>query len=195
MVALATPSDLAVYTQLPIDDSDASALALLDMASDQVRDYLQQQIDYVVDDVVTLDPVLTSTTALVILPEMPVSSVSLVEYSLDGGTTWATAQKNSYNTPGDYIVSREQGIVQSVMFPSITWPRDPDSWRITYTHGFQVLPNTIKMIVLEQAGQQYATPVGIDQERTGMRQVKYAPRPLSEVQMKALSRYKYPRVA
>ena len=192
MAALATPADLALYTQLPITDDDASALLLLDLASDQVRDYLNMQLDYVSNDQVTLDPI----NGMVFLPEMPVVSVSLVEYTKDNGATWTAATRFAEGTGyGDYIVNRKAGYVESVTYPSIIWPLAPDSWRVTYTHGFAVLPNTIKTVILENAGNAYSSPVSVEQERTGMRQVKYAIRPLSDIQKKALSRYIYPRVA
>lgn len=182
----AYPEDLGAYLKQTIADDDATALLYLETASDVVRDYLQQQIDYVPDDVVILDPEADGT---VFLPELPVVSVSKVE-TFDGGV-WADAD------PATYTVSNRTGVVTARRGYGTLWPRGAGSWRITYTHGFAEVPGSLKSATLGVAARAYATEVGVDSERIGGYQVKYAIESagFSPVELAALNRFRVARVA
>lgn len=164
MADLATVQELSDFAQLALDPADASAALLLSIASGMVRSYLQQEITQVIDDVEYADPV----GPTVFLDQLPVTSVSKVEYLDADGVTWLVAD------PKTYTVSRRTGVVAAKPWTGVTWPYDPDSWRVTYTHGYVTVPDELKAVVLGVAARTYSTPVGIDMERTGQRQVKYA---------------------
>lgn len=183
---LATPAQLAAFLGTTIAANDPTALLMLDIASDMVRDYLQQQITRTTETVI-IDP---GVGSYVLLPEMPVNSVSLVETTVDG-TTWTTAATTGYN------VSLTQGVIVAISGYSTTWPTGPGSWRVTYDHGYGTIPNSIIGAALGVAGRAYVSELGIDSERIGGYQVKYAMESdgFSSLETKALARYKFPRVA
>jgi hypothetical protein len=187
MAALATPAQLGELMQETIDLADASALLILDIASGMVRDHLQQQIDAVAADVALMDPIKGS---VVILDELPVTAVTLVE-TFDG-TVWTTAD------PTTYSVSKRTGIITVLPWTGVHWPYLPETWRVTYDHGFAVVPSSILGVVLGVAAREWSNPGEVvDSERIGGYQVKlhmeangYTP-----LEEKALARYVNPRIA
>ena len=190
MVALATPAQLGAFMQQPLADTDATALLLLSIASDMVRDFLQQQLDVVAGDVVVLDPI---NGATVVLPEMPVTAVTLLE-TFDNTVTpgvWTTAD------PTTYTFSKRIGIVAALPGKGVRWPYLPETWRVTYNHGYAVMPTTIVGKVLGVAARAYASPAGVDMEKIGGYQVKYSMETggFTRSEEKALARYVNPRIA
>jgi hypothetical protein len=150
-----------------------------------VRDYLKQQLDLVPDDVVILDPI---NGAYVMLPELPIASVSLLEY-LDASVSppvWTTAD------PSTYTVSARLGIIAGLPGCGVFWPSTPASWRVTYSHGFDPVPSSLVGVVLGVAARAYSSPAGIEQERFGGYQVKYAVEAagFSAIELVTLNRYK-----
>jgi len=189
MVALALPAQLGALLQQPISDTDATALFVLDVASGIVRDFLQLQIDAVTADVVLLEPVNGSNGVSVFLPELPVTAVSLVE-TFDG-TVWTTAD------PLTYSVSKRTGIISALPYTGVTWPYLPETWRVTYSHGYTVIPSTIIGKVVGVAARGYTSPAGVDMERIGGYQVKYSMESdgLTPSEERSLARYVNPRIA
>jgi len=164
MVDLATVEDLNDFSQLALDPADSSAAFLLSVASGMIRRYLEQDITQVVDDVEYVDPV---GGGYAFLRQLPVQSVSKVETTLDGAT-WATVN------PANYTASRRLGIVYAKPYTGERWPTDHESWRVTYSHGYLIIPDELKGVACSIAARFYSTPAGIDMERTGQRQVKYS---------------------
>ncbi|MBC7594525.1 MAG: hypothetical protein H7288_11405 [Kineosporiaceae bacterium] len=186
MASLATPAQLAAFLQQPLANDDASALLMLSIASDMVRDFLQLALDMTTDDVVYVDPIGGTT---VVLPELPVIAVSKLE-TFDG-TVWTTID------PANYTVSRRMGMISANPNTGLHWPFAPESWRVTYTHGYAAIPNSIVGVVLGAAARAYSSPAGIDSERIGGYQVKYGMEAdgFSAIERKALARYVNPRIA
>ena len=187
MTALATPAQLGALMHELIDPADASALLILDIASGMVRDYLQLELTAVAADVVLLDPI---HGAVLFLPELPVTAVTLLE-TFDG-TVWTTAD------PTTYSVSTRTGVIAALPWKGITWPYLPETWRVTYDHGFAVIPMSLLGVVLGVAAREWSNPgTVVDTERIGGYQVKlhmeatgYTP-----LEEKALARYVNPRIA
>jgi len=182
---LASVTQLASFMQLPLASDDPTATLLLDIASGMVRDYLKQQLDPVTDDVVVLDPI---NGAYVMLPELPVADVTMLE-TLDTSQSpavWTTVD------PSTYTVSLNLGIIAGLPGCGIFWPSVPASWRVTYSHGFNPVPSSLVGVVLGVAARAYSSPAGIEQERVGGYQVKYAVEAagFSAIEMITLNRYK-----
>ena len=165
MADLATVADLNNFSQLALAPTDPSAAYLLKVASGMIRRYLEQDITQTLNDVELCDPL---NGQMVLLKQLPVQSVSLVETSTDGGVTWTTV------LPANYTVSKRTGVVAAKPFTGVDWGQDPESWRVTYSHGYATVPDEINGVCCSIASRFYATPVGIDMERTGQRQVKYS---------------------
>lgn len=186
MNPLATPTQLGDFMQETIAANDPSALLYLSIASGMVRDYLQQQITATANDTIVVDPV---DGAYAFLPEMPVTAVPLVE-TFDG-TAWNTIDA------GTYTVSLTLGIVAARPGCGVSWPFESGSWRVTYSHGFASVPDSIVGVVLGVAARAYASPVAVDSERIGGYQVKYAVESagFSPLELIALAPYKVARIA
>lgn len=167
---LATPADLGTYLQGdPIEDTDATALLMLRQASAKVRDFTHQFLSRVDDEQIIRTP---SERGRVFLPEFPILSVSAVESSTDGGTTWAP------------IMSWTLDFETGELVDTSRWPhhatRAPSSWRITYSHGYDYIPDGVQAVVLDVAARTMETPIGVELERVGMRQTKFAVANLSD---------------
>ena len=192
MVALATPAQLGAILKETIDPADASALLILEIASGMVRDHLELNgyaLDAVVADVVLTDPVAGNGFTL-FLEGLPVTAVTLVE-TFDG-TAWTTAD------PTTYTVSKRLGIISALPWTGVTWPYLPETWRVTYDHGFAVLPSSILGVVLGVAARAWANPGDtVSAETFGPHLVKYSMESggFSPIESKALAKYVNPRVA
>lgn len=180
--SLASVPDLAAFLQEDIAVDDPTALLYLRLASGQVRDYLGQHLTKVTDDSVELDPY---DALVAFLPELPITSVSLVETLADG--VWTPRD------PSEYTLSKRTGRIRAT---SGCWPLTDGSWRVTYTHGLDTIPDGILSVVLAVAGDGYSTPVGVDNERIGQRSIKYTARAreFSDVEIAALDSHRLGRV-
>lgn len=187
MADLASIDDLNNFSQLAVDPSDPAAAFLLKVASGMIRRYLEQDITAVADDVELADPV---GGQAVFLRQLPVQSVSLVETSTDG-VTWTTVD------PASYTVNRRTGVVAAKPYTGVRWGTDPESWRVTYTHGYLAVPDELKGVACSIAARFYSTPAGIDMERTGQRQVKYSLESagFSGMEAMTLASFRNPRLA
>lgn len=187
MADLANVQDLNNFSQLGLDPGDTSAAYLLSVASGMIRRYLEQDITVTANDVEYADPV---NGQMVLLRQLPVTSVSLVETTTDG-VTWVTVD------PSNYTVARKTGVVAARPWTGIEWGSDPESWRVTYTHGYATVPDELNGVCCSIASRFYATPAGIDMERTGQRQVKYnlESAGFDPMEKLVLSSFRNPRVA
>lgn len=192
---LADADQLAAFLSADSGVNTAAANLYLDIASGMVRDHLRQTITYVADDVVVLDPINGLT---VMLPELPIRAITTIEILVDGA--WVTCP------PGAYTASMQTGIITalprtSVAWPTtaygVHWPATPGSWRVTYSHGHLTPPSALVGVVLGVAARGYSSPVGIQQERVGSYQVRYAVEAagFSALELAAMARYVVPGVA
>lgn len=185
--SLASVTQLANFLQVELASNDPSAQLYLDIASGMVRAYLKQTITQVRADVVEVDPI---NGAYVTLDELPVTDVASVEI-LNADGEWTLAD------PSTYTVSKRLGIIAGKPGCGVFWPPQPASWRVTYTHGYATVPDSLVGVVLGVAGRGYASPVGIELERIGGYQVKYAMESagFSALEKIALDSYKVATIA
>jgi hypothetical protein len=181
---LATVAQLAATLQVTLDPADAAAILQLATASGKIRDFLQQDITATAGDVVELDPL---DGAYVILPQLPVTAVSLVEMfvtdPVTGILTWTTAD------PTTYTVSKRLGMIAAKPGYGVNWPTDPETWRVTYDHGFTVVPDSLQGVCAAIAARAYASPAGVDLERIGGYQAKYSKDDFSPTEISTLTKY------
>lgn len=163
--SLATVAQLASYLQVTLADDDPTGTLMLSIASGMVRDYLHQALDSVLADVVVLDPI---NGAYVVLPELPVTGFNQLELLDEDGVTWNVAD------PTTYTVSTRLGMIAGQPGCGVFWPSLPGTWRVTYSHGFATLPDSLLGVVLGVAARACNSPAAIDLERIGAYQVKYA---------------------
>jgi hypothetical protein len=161
----ATADDLA--TRLGLDLSDAERIRadrLLELASGLIQDAARQTIELVAGDVLTLPGTNDET---IHLPQKPVASVEQV--TIDGvplveGTDWYL--------DGNVIVRRSRRLLsggiadqQLVPWAGFGWPGQ--TIRITYTHGYAEIPESVKAICLEAVVRVWVNPGAVAQERAG----------------------------
>lgn len=184
-MSFATVQQLAAQMQITLADTDPTALLMLATATGKMQDYMGQQIIATAADVVYLGPI---NGTYVILPEMPVTAVTLVEVLLPAPVTniltWTTAD------PTTYTVSRQIGMIAAKPGLGITWPTDPETWRVTYSHGYAVVPPSLVGVCATVAARAYVSPDGVDLERVGGYQAKYSADDFSKTERISMDRYK-----
>lgn len=186
---LATPAQLGNFLQETIASDDPVAIQYLADASAVIRDYLDMTVTAVSGDVETRTPLSGS----VFLKESPIKAITLLEV-LD---TWSDVWQPVLTS--DYRYDLETGEVWRNYrnHSGIRWSDERKSWRVTYDHGFDTVPDDLARVCYSLAGRFYATPAGVDQERQGQRQVKYSltADDLNSLERLTLDRYKHARAS
>lgn len=137
---LADIADLADLRGVDPDDEDHQALRALAQASAFFRSYTGKDITRVEDD----EQVLTGTwDNLLKLPQRPVISVSAVARRR-GSETVDTEDVGPYALLHDHLY-RYGG-----------WGGPESIVTVTYTHGFDVIPDDVRETVLSMAARSYA---------------------------------------
>lgn len=170
-MAFATIADLENVLGRDLPADDPAALFALDSATAMVRAIVEQYIEEVEDDVVVLDG---SGTRVLMLPETPVSDVSLIE--IDGEELDA----EDYQWSADGYVRKLNG----------TWTTDLRSIEVTYSHGYATIPALIVSITAKLAARMLDTPAAVRQETIGAYSVSYNPATLQADELVLLDTYK-----
>lgn len=130
----------------------AQAALSLEIASAQIQGWTRQRLERVVNDVV----VLRGTTGWELeLPERPVVAVGAI--TIDE----VPVSASSYNVAGPVIVR------------SLGWSGPTASVSVTYTHGYDPIPDDIRVATLQLAMGGFTNPQGIRQESVGTYSVTY----------------------
>lgn len=149
-MAYAEPSDLATFLREDFDsDDEARAKDLLKQASGEIDAELEQNLDQVQDDQVTLDG---PGTELLVLPHWPVTGLSLVEE--DGDEL----------TEGDDYRWSEVGLVRRV---DDDWTGKPRAITVTYTHGYETVPEVVRSAAVQIAASWWSNPRQMQSETFG----------------------------
>ncbi len=153
-----TNADLASYigdSSFPMNEMNQA----LSIAASTIRTQTGQQIDLGTD----VSVVTPGNGAVILLPQIPVTAVSLVEMivpdPITGFDTWVTVPATSYRW-------RRNGTVYLTRFVS-QFPTAWDSVRVTYTHGFISLPSDLADLVLQLAARTLVNPYQHLSEATG----------------------------
>lgn len=162
---LAGSDDLSYYLQAPVDYG--SALLALQNASGVVRSFCRWQITPVYTETLTLD---SEDGSILQLPALVVSNVSQV--TVDGlpitDFTWS----------GDGMIARARNAypMYDTQIDGFTSGGFPSGFRritVTYTGGYDVVPDEIRAVVLSAAARQYANPQGLMEAVVGGIRVQY----------------------
>lgn len=185
---LATVADLASYVQETIPDGDPAATLSLQIASGVIRSFL----GYDVSSASTTEYCDPINGSFVELRQTPVTNVVAVEYLDANSGLFVLAD------PSQYTLSRRLGVLAFRPCIGIQWPTDPESVRVSYSYGYDSVPDAIRGVVLGVAARQWSTPVGVESERLGGYNVRYADRhddALTPVEKLALRAYLRPVLA
>lgn len=139
MADFATPEDIEVFLQRPFQSSEEEAAAerALTEATAAIRNYCRQYLELVEDEEITLD---SKGGCWLFLPELPVVEVSEV---IEDDVTL---------TPDDDYKLGQYGMLYRV---GQLWCRGIQNVTITYTHGYEVLPDDIVAVCTRAASRAF----------------------------------------
>ncbi len=119
---------------------------LLDLASGRIDTALGQPVSQVVNDTVTLDG---TGTPVLVLPFFPVTAVGAV---IADGVTLVFGDDFAWNDAG--ILTRVGGC----------WPARPRSVQVTFTHGYAVIPRSVRGVNARIARIWFENPIDLQSE-------------------------------
>ncbi|WP_053625786.1 hypothetical protein [Streptomyces sp. WM6349] len=143
--AFATAADLAAATQRSDLSAESADLALAS-ASAVIRRWTRQSITLVIDDVVTLRVLSESE---LVLPQRPVHSVSQVRVNSLVLQDWVLSGDRLLRTGGWRRL------------PGTTTYPDPGLVEVTYTHGYDEVPDEVRAVCLDLASMTVTNPGGL----------------------------------
>lgn len=155
MAQFASTADLGDYLGETLTGTRlGQAIIHLELASALIQNKTRQRLERVVDDVLVLAG--TADWELE-LPERPVISVASVK--VDGVLLAATG----YRLADSMLIRRTSG-----------WTGPVDSLiEVTYTHGYDPIPDDIRAATLALAARMTSNPLGVRQEGIGSYSVSY----------------------
>lgn len=165
MTALATTAQLAARLQIdPAAINAAAATQALTDASGLVRAISRQQIDFVAGDTV----ILTGGERILALPQRPVvvdgsNPLTAVELGDYGGIDFVMLEGRDFVRTGDQL-KRGYPWWYNTSTRLMGWPWRRPFWvwaprvRVTYSHGYQTIPDVVVAFVLSAAATLYTNP-------------------------------------
>ncbi|MEW2415292.1 hypothetical protein AB0953_16475 [Streptomyces sp. NPDC046866] len=145
LTAFATAAELAAAIQQPDLDATTADLALAS-ASAVIRAWTRQTISRVTDDVVTLRAI---DRCELVLPQRPVVSVSQVRVNSLVLSDWVRSGDRLLRTGG------------WTHLPGTTTYPDPGLVEVTYTHGWDEIPDEVRAVCLDLAAMTVTNPGGL----------------------------------
>lgn len=128
------------YMGLSSPNEDTRIEILIAKVSDLVKSICRRSfVDYVNDAKVEIHE---GGANLLVPEEYPVLSISSLEYSTDYGATYSTLVEFT-----DYALSKATNNI--IPISSSSFPAMPNGYRLTYTAGFEVLPEDLKLAVMD----------------------------------------------
>jgi len=153
---LAEPAELRRWLELDDDDTDAlsdeRATLLLEGASSSVLAYCRRRTFAEVEDTVTLDG---NGAYELLLPGAPVTAVSAVTEDPDGDGTDLLVD---VEWSADGILRRTAG---GRFVRRFRW------YTVTFTHGYETVPEAVRNVVLRVAARGVSNPEGLATEGIG----------------------------
>lgn len=150
---------------------DPGVLDPYEYASAVVRGYCGQDFTQVLNEVVLLDPRADGTAQL---PQMPVTAVTAVAGWMPGSTgVWGWQPLTLFGWAKRGLVYNtalmNPPVTQSLPldYPIPTWPWLPESLKVTYSHGFAVIPAGVQAIVTRIAAQIASNPAFVQSKKVG----------------------------
>jgi hypothetical protein len=154
-VTFPTVSDLEDYLGVELTASQViRAQGLLAMSAAVVRNYTGQTFDLVEDDVIVLDGSYTDTLYLPQLPVTAVASVTVNGEAVVEDDDWTFTAAGRLRRVGSYGAFYYWGVSPALV-------------TVTYSHGYETLPEDVKLVVLAAATRSWANPTGETSESIG----------------------------
>lgn len=159
LAPLATPDDLASYARKPVDP-DVMTL-ILDGVSASIRSYCRWPIAPTYSDTVILD---SDGGQILQLPSLRVTAVDSVTVDGSAVTDFTWSQTGMlYRQKAPYPVYDRQvdGFITG------GWPCGFQRVSVTYTGGYDVTPDDVRLVCLSAAKREYLNPGGYERWSIG----------------------------
>lgn len=165
MATLASTADLQNYLQNPAINTAAADLALT-LATALIQNQTRQHLFYVADDTV----VLVGGQRRLFLPERPVIGTPVV-------TALAPSALYRYDPPDQLTYGIPPGALAASFYSNApdamrgVWPLQVE---VTYSHGYQTIPDDLRAVCLSVASRAVTNPQGLRGETLGPYAIQYA---------------------
>lgn len=182
----ATTDDVAAILQRNLTATELVwANRLLSQASDIVRRYTRQTLNYVQNDTITLPGNWDNT---LVLPQRPITAVNSLLINGNAPTSytvWKKLDDTLYISSGAYqpdfgvllwggnALWGPAGSNSGPQATGATWQGPQATITINYNHGYQTIPGDIVNVTAGLVAVAVASPVGVEQEKVGGYQVRY----------------------
>lgn len=141
-VDLVTKAEYKSYAGITSDTQDAIITAVIPKASQLVKSICRRTfVDYVNDAKIEVHN--GGNGSKIYLSEYPVLSISGIEYSTDYGNTYTDLVEFT-----DYAIDQEDGAIVAIGSDAV-FTKYTNGYRITYTAGYEELPQDLKVAVLD----------------------------------------------
>ena len=183
----ATTDDVAALLQRDLTTQELVWVnRLLTQASDVVRRYTRQTLNFVSGDTITLPGNWDNTLTL---PQRPISAVNSLLINGSAPTAysvWKVLDDSLYISTGAYqpdfgvllwggnALWGPAGSNSGPQATGATWQGPAATITINYDHGFQTIPGDIVNVTAGLVALAVASPVGVNEEKIGAYQVKYS---------------------
>jgi hypothetical protein len=182
----ATTDDVAALLQRDLTASELVwANRLLTQASDVVRRYTRQTLNFVQNEIAVLPGTWENSLAI---PQRPVVAVNSVRFN---GVTLPSAtyvlkddtlflSSGSYQPDfgpmnwGNYGLMGPAGSSSGPNYAGPSWQGPGSKVTVDYDHGFQTIPGDITNVTAGLVAMAIASPVGVNQEHVGGYHVVYS---------------------
>lgn len=168
----ATPDDLAARLGITLtDDEEERAELLLTQASKLIQDATRQTIRLVTDDELVRPG---SFGNRIRLPQRPVVEVTSISASLPGGDPVDLTETSWYLDGDELVAVGFLGLSErSFGISGRGWLAPTYTLTITYTHGYETVPDLAKQVCLEAVIRAWTNPGAVLAETYGSQQVQY----------------------
>lgn len=164
MTSFATTADLASFLQITVDT--ASAQLALDLSTALIQNYTRQTITYVASDTV----ILNGNTAVLLLPQRPVVGTPVVNGLVPSAVyRFDPPDRLTYGVPSGNLAAAQYANGPDPVYG--VWPLQVS---VTYSHGYQTIPDDIRGVCISVAARAYSNPQGLRGESMGSYSVQYA---------------------
>jgi hypothetical protein len=166
LTQFATNAEFAARLGLTLTtDEQNRADTLLALASGIIQQEMKQTIEQVVDDTLTMRSVYGERIRL---PQRPVTAVSEVTLTPEGGTP-TTIGADTYYLDCDEIVRASFPVKYQQFFSDWTRGWLGPLWQIaiTYTHGYETIPEVVKAVCMEMVVRVWVNPGSVARETVG----------------------------
>lgn len=170
---------------------------LLQLASAAIQAEARQQLELVENEQAELRG---NWSHKLWLPERPVTAVSgiTIRHGSIFVNDWVLQENNDYRWDRLGLVRRVSYITGRLLAPvSGYWGGDMAVVDVTYSHGFEVIPDDLRGVCLQAAARAFSNPIGVEAEAvTNAYSVQYGahasggPVALTESELKIVRRYR-----